>query len=201
METNSNNFTPEQSLELIGQFILNYRKNLREKSFYFLIWGWLITLASISHFVILKVLQGLHDYEKIGLFSLINWCTFTILGLIITVIHSAKESVQKSIKSHLDKFIKTLWQFTALVIFMNLFFCIQLKYFFPSPFILSVVGLATIVTGITVKYRPVIFGGIAFFIFAFVSSFISNEYQLLINAVALITGYLIPGYMLRAEKQ
>ena len=200
MEQNSNNFTPEQSLELIGHFILNYRKNLRTRSFYFLLWGWIVIIASLSHFVVLTIMLKQQAYDRIGLLTLIIWSFFTLLGLVLTYLHSRSDSVKKEAKSHIDKFIMTLWRFTALSIILILFFCIKMNYFYPTPFILTIAGLATTVTGVTVKFRPVIFGGILFFIFAVIGSFITSEYQLLINAVALIFGYLIPGYMLRASK-
>lgn len=200
MEENSNNFTPEQSLELIGQFILNYRKNFRARSFYFLLWGWLIVLASLSHFIILTVLLKQEAYDRIGLYTLVNWCFFPLLGVVISFFHSRSESVKKEVKSVIDKFIMHLWRFTALSIVMVLLFCLKMNYYYPTPFILTVIGLATTVTGITVKHRPLLIGGIVFFVFAVISSFFANEYQLLINAIALILGYLIPGYMLRASK-
>ncbi|HLF33810.1 MAG TPA: hypothetical protein VI583_06220 [Cyclobacteriaceae bacterium] len=200
MEEKSSSFTPEQSLELIGKFILNYRKNLKGNSFYFLLWGWLIALASISHFMILSYLLRQEAFDKIGLFSAVNWIIFPFVGLIITIVRARKPSVKKESRSHIDNFITTLWQFTALAIIITLFLCLKINHVFVTPFILTIVALSTMVTGFTINFRPLIFGGIIFFLFAVISSFFNDEYQLLINALAIALGYLVPGYMLRASK-
>ena len=201
MEEKSNSFTPQESLEIIGRFILNYKRNFRENSFFFLLWGWVISLASISHFIILRTLLMHQDYEKIGPLTAMNWIAFPAAGMIIQVIYlKGRNPRRETTRSHIDRFITTLWQVTAIAIIMELVFCIMIKHNYPSPFILTVVGLSTLVTGITIKFRPVIIGGILFFAFAIAASFFNNEYQLLINAAAIIVGYLVPGYMLRASK-
>jgi hypothetical protein len=200
MENSSKTLTPEESLELIGKFILNYKKNFRNNSFYFLLWGWMITLASISHFIILRTLQAAKEYDKIGLYSMINWIIFPLAGFVFTYFHEKDKHKTNNLRGHIDRFITTLWQVTGIAIFFELAFCLKLNHYYPGPFILTVVGLSTLVTGITIKYRPVIFGGIGFFIFAIIGSFFSNEFQLLVSALAIVLGYLVPGYMLRVSK-
>lgn len=200
MENQSQTMTPEESIRLISRFIANYRKNYQHDSFYFLLWGWMITIASLSHFTILRILISTEVYNLIGWFSAINWTFFVVLGIIIQIIHIRRISANNPERSHLDKYITRLWQTTAIVLFLVLFISLKLGVY-PTPFILSVVGLATLVTGFIIRFDPLKYGGIALFIFAVIAAFITNEYQLIINAVALSSGYLIPGYMLKYKKQ
>jgi hypothetical protein len=200
MEETSKNFTPMESLEIIGRFIMNYKKNFKESSFYFLLWGWVVLLASLSHFLILTALLNAKDYGMIGTFSMVNWISFTVAGMVIQIFHFRKTAGREITRSHIDQFIRSLWQATAIAIVLIIFLCIKTQNYYPSPFILTVIGLSTLVTGITIKFRPLVFGGIIFFVLAVAGSFIYNEYQLLINALAITLGYLVPGYMLRASK-
>lgn len=62
-------------------------------------------------------------------------------------------------------------------------------------------GFATTTTGLFIKFKPIIIGGMAFFVFSIASTFVSNEYIALIVGVAIICGYLIPGYLLKATKE
>ncbi len=201
MEETQERFTPEQSLELIGKFILNYRKNLKEHSFSFLMWGWLTIIASISHFIILTVLLERKEFQSIGVFSAINWITFLVVGILLTMFHFRRQhSIQPETRSHISHFIATLWQVTAAAIIVEVFICFKMGINFPSPLILATLGLATVVTGAVIKFKPIVYGGVILFIFAFSESFIMNQYQLLFNAIAFLFGYIVPGYLLKTSK-
>jgi uncharacterized membrane protein YgaE (UPF0421/DUF939 family) len=65
---------------------------------------------------------------------------------------------------------------------------------------LLIAGMATTTSGLLIKYRPVILGGMAFFVFSIAATFITNEYISLIVFGAIICGYLIPGYFLKSAK-
>lgn len=199
MEESSKILTPEDSLNLIEKFISNYRKNYQSDSYYFLLWGWIIAVASLSHFVILRVLLTLEKYSLINLLSAVNWGLFLILGYLLLFSHIRRKSTKNITRSHLDRFITTLWQTTGWVLLLVVLISLQLGQY-PTPFILPVVGLATLINGRIIQFNPLKWGGIIFFIFAIVAAFVINEYQLLVNAVAIILGYIIPGYMLRNSK-
>ena len=62
-------------------------------------------------------------------------------------------------------------------------------------------GIATTTTGLAIKFKPLIFGGMSFFIFSIASTFVTNEYLALVVCAAIICGYLIPGYFLKAAKE
>jgi hypothetical protein len=197
MENNKQTFTPEESLELITRTIAGYKSSYRQNNFYFLLWGWLIALASISHFVILRILLKNEAYGDIKLYSMLNWGIIILAGMILQFSHINKVKRETRVSSHLEKYMSVLWQVSAAAMILAGIFSMKLQ-IYPSPFILTIAALATTVTGIQIKFRPMIFGGIAMFIAAAVSVFVLNEYQLLISAAALVVGYLVPGYMLKS---
>ena len=66
-----------------------------------------------------------------------------------------------------------------------------------SQYILMLVGFPTFISGFIIKFRPLIIGGILFWIIAVIVSFTAPSIAPYGMPVAVITGYLIPGYMLK----
>ena len=197
MEENS--LTPEESLSIIDKAITNFKINYKESGKTFLLWGWILTLASFSNFIILYILDGREAYQLMGLFSVGNWVIFAIIGFIIMFIIERKVNRDKKVYSHLESYIKNLWIVTVASFFIATFLCIRLE-IDPPPIMLLIAGIATTTTGLLIKFRPVIIGGMAFYIFSIATTIVSNEYSALIVGLAIICGYLIPGYYLKSAK-
>ena len=113
MEENS--LTPEESFEIINKAISNFKMNYKENSKVFLLWGWILTLASISSFIILKILSSWEAHELMvgkwelkGLIFLGNWIVFCSIGFIIMYFMVRKMKKNKKVYSHIDKFIDNL---------------------------------------------------------------------------------------------
>src|SRR5258706_15971534 len=52
MKTAENKLDPAQSLQIITEAITKTKENLKAHGFLFLLWGWLIAIASISFFIL-----------------------------------------------------------------------------------------------------------------------------------------------------
>ena len=72
MENSEKQMTPEESLNLIGEVISNTRNNLKTDSFFFLLWGWFITVASLIEALILWNAGRMNDWKNVGLKLFIN---------------------------------------------------------------------------------------------------------------------------------
>ncbi len=66
-----------------------------------------------------------------------------------------------------------------------------------NPVIILLAAVPTFLTGVILKFKPLYFGGMVFWILGVVLFFVSREDQFLIAAVAIALGYLVPGYMLK----
>ena len=196
MEENS--FTPEESFDLIQKHISNFKKNYKDNAKLFLLWGWIMTLASLSHYIILKILIIKEAYEGMFLFSTGNWTAFVLTGFLIEYLMNRNKD--KKVFSHLDSFSNILWKVTGASIPVAIFICIKLQ-IPPPPVFLLIMGTATTITGLLIKFKPVIIGGIAFFLFSIGSTFVTNEDTLLITGAAIICCYLVPGYFLKYAKE
>src|SRR4030042_2730669 len=194
----NNNLTPEESFSIINKAIANFKLNYRETAKVFILWGWVLAIASLSNFIILKILYSRE--ASIGLVSLCNWAVFLLIGSIIMFFMDRKLNKDKKVFSYLESYFKNLWTVTAASFIIATFLCIKLE-INPPPIMLLIAGLATTTSGLLIKYRPVIIGGMAFFIFSLAATFVSNEYISLIVFGAIICGYLIPGYYLKSAKE
>ena len=54
-------------------------------------------------------------------------------------------------------------------------------------------------SGVTIKFRPLIAGGISFWILTIISRFLGPDLAPLAVPLAMLTGYLIPGYLLKKK--
>lgn len=194
-----NNLTPEESLDLIHRHISNFKMNYKDNAKIFLLWGWLLTIASFSNFIILKILHSKEAYELMGLYSIGNWVVFGLIGFLI-LFFMDRNIKNKKVYGFLDSYIKKLWTVTAVSFFIGTLICIKLE-IAPPPIMLLIAGIATTTTGMLIKFMPLIIGGMAFFIFSIATTFVSNEYIALIVGAAIICGYLIPGYFLKSAKE
>jgi hypothetical protein len=192
--------TPQESFDLINKHISNFKMNYKENGKIFLLWGWILTIASLSNFVILKILLIKEAYGLNGLFSIGNWVLFSLIGFIILFFMERKTNKEKKVYSYLENHMKNLWIVTAASFFIATFLCINLE-ISPPPIALLIAGIATTTSGLLIKFKPVIIGGIAFFVFSIASTYVSNEYMALIVCLAIICGYLIPGYLLKSAKE
>ena len=192
--------TPEESFEIINKAISNLKMNYKDSAKIFLLWGWLLTLASFSNFIILKILHAKEAYNLMGFYSLVNWGVFCIIGFIFLFFMERKLNKEKKVYSYLESNIKNIWIVAAASFFIAVILCVKLE-IAPPPIMLLIAGIATTTSGLLIKFRPLIIGGMTFFIFSIATTFVSNEYIALIVGVALVCGYLIPGYLLKSAKQ
>jgi hypothetical protein len=195
-----NHLTPEESFDIISKAISNFKMNYRESAKVFLLGGWIFTIASFSNFLILKILYSKEAYGSAGFYSLGNWTFFALIAFVLFFFMDRKTDKEKKVYSHLDIFINNLWKVTAASFFIATVLCIKLE-INPPPIMLLIAGIATTTSGLSIRFKPLVIGGISFFIFSIITTFVSNEYIALFVGVAIICGYLIPGYLLKSAKE
>jgi MFS family permease len=191
--------TPEESLQIIQKSISNSRKNLREGSFYYLIWGWALILGSLANYFLISWLIREELYDTIMLRSLLTWGVFVLAAFIIQSVHISRSGKAERVITHLDRYLKIIWILAGVLMGLMAFLSLKVDAY-PTPFILGVTAMASAVSGMMVRFRPLLYGALAFLIASVVASFLNGTDQLLVFAVAMVLGYLIPGYMIRISK-
>ena len=191
--------TPEESLQIIQKSISNSRKNMREGRFYYLLWGWAHILASLANNFVIRYYHRIEQYEKIMLMSLLTWGVFVIGAMIIQYVVIARSRKGEKVVTHLDRYIMIIWIIAGLLMGLMAFLSLKVGAY-PTSFILGVTAMATAVSGLMVRFRPLVFGAVVFLLAAVVAIYMEGTTQLLVFAVAMVLGYLVPGYILRTVK-
>jgi hypothetical protein len=182
----SNELTANQSLDLISRMINEAKGHVQENSFYFLLWGWVTLLGNLGMFA-LASMEYPHPY--------LMW-TITIPAWIISLVWGFRQKRSAKTTTHFGRISAALWISLGVVIFTLVAFGGKVN-FQINPIILLVSAIPTFTSGVILKFRPLIIGGIIFWISAIASFLVPREFQPLVGALAIAFGYLVPGYLLK----
>ncbi len=191
METENKNLTPQQSLDIISSMILQTQGNVSNSSFYFLLWGWTIAFCNLGMYVMLKFTDSPY-FAAVWLLCIPAW--------IITMIYGSKQDKSKQVVTHLDKINMWLWIGLGITIIPAWLLGDKINWM-VNGVVLMPVGLATFLSGIIIRFKPLLFGGITFWIAGILCYLVSPIDQYLVGCVAMLFGYLLPGYILRNTKE
>ena len=197
MEANST-MTEQESLAVIKDMINSSKTNFKEQSFYYLMWGWLVVGAVIIEAILLSQNIIWHG---------VVWPIMGITGGIASGIYGAKNKKKAGYSTYTDRAMKFVWLGFIFYMFIVILLSATGK-FGPKgmstsfQLIMGLYGLGTFISGGLLKFKPLIYGGVASFILViitivFSSFFASFNVILLMLAASVIVSYLIPGYMLK----
>ena len=187
------NFSPQESLQLIKTMIVKARANLSENRFYFLLWGWVTFIAIIIQFLLKVVFKWEHHY--------FIWLV-VIPTMIITIIYSSKRTKGFKARTYIGESMSNLWTGIGISFFVLSYIISssQQGWLFAYPFFILFYGLGTFVLGRILKFNPLVIGGIFNWLLAIACVYVAFDYQLLIAATAILTSYIIPGHLLGSQK-
>lgn len=184
------NLMPEQSLQIINSMINAAKNKLADDGFQFIFWGWLIAFCAIANYISLKLGSEL---------GYLAWAILPPLGGVFSAIYSYKQGKKNKVKTYVDTYLSYLWGAFFIAMLMTLVFGyahgIKATYFF----LMLLYGVATLVTGGILNFKPLIIGSLFSFICAAVSVFLGEIDQFLIISIALLFSYIIPGHLLSAK--
>ena len=190
METNEHIMTEQESLQVIQRMINSAKQEFRDKSFSYLLWGGLVFIASLGHFLLAAI-----GYSNAGLVWLLM-----PLGGVISMIYGYHERKKEKVKTYFDEFNKH-----ALVAFLVSLFIVlgsqQKLQINCYPMLIMVYGGWLYISGGALRFKPLMVGGMINWILAVACFFVDFKIQLLLLAAAVLLGYIIPGYMLKLRYQ
>jgi hypothetical protein len=112
------------------------------------------------------------------------------------MIYGSRQDKQAGVSTHLDKVNMWMWICYGISIAPIVFFMDKIN-FQINPIILIMTGVPTFLTGILLRFKPLMFGGINFWLMGILCFMVDSQTQYLIGGFAIMLGYLVPGYMLR----
>jgi hypothetical protein len=178
------------SLAIISEMIEATKNEVKGAHFFFLFWGWLAIAIHAAHYYLAVYTDFAHP-EMV-------WA-LAALGGIYTAIYSARNKRSQRVTTHFDKAIGYVWMAYGFTVMIVIGAGASINYA-AYPMITLLTAFPTFLTGVLIKYKPLIFGGSLFWVFAVISFAVSPENQIIVGAIALACGYLVPGYMMKNSK-
>jgi hypothetical protein len=187
MENEEKMMTGEESLRIITEMINKTKVNIRQGSFHLLFWGWLLIVCSLSSWLLAKFTSFEHPYY--------TWI-LVIPGAFVSMIYGYVNGRKEKVHTYGDTLY--MWTWIGFLIAAVVLFIVQSKDMQSiTSYILLLAGLPTFLSGFIIKFKPLILGGICFWVVALVVNFAGPALAPLGTPVAVFVGYLIPGYILK----
>ena len=178
----------KESLELISQMILNAQKKMKAKSgSMFLLWGYTCFFVAVSVFI---------AYQVFGTpMVCFLWWLLPLIGYPLTLRYYKKKDVQA--KTIIDRVISNIW--IVIGISCMIVPVAGIFHAFPILFVESLmVSIGITLTGMVIKAKPVVIGGIIGFIAAYSILFLNGDlwqWQMIAFAFMVLVSMIIPGHL------
>ena len=188
MENSKNEMTQAESMALIASMINKAKNRFSENGLLYLWWGWIVFACCIIQFIALYFFNENAWYV---------WLSTWAMAIIQIFIIKKKRRTQK-VNTYTEEINGFVW--------LAFFICLILSLFIVSysgnqkliyPILLVLYGMPIFLSGVILKFKPLIMGSICCWIFSVLALFILAEFQLLLVAVAVLLAWIIPGYLLR----
>ncbi|MBN3521193.1 hypothetical protein JYB62_14375 [Algoriphagus lutimaris] len=177
----------KDSLALITDMIRKAKREVAgDGSFQILLWGWAISICNLGHYALMKA--GIAN-------SYLIWL-LVIPTTIVSTVHGIRKGKKARVRTHLDIVISQLWiaVFVGIIIVLGFMNILE---FNQNPVILILAALGMFVTGTLIRVNVVKLGGVILGIGAIVAFTLPVMDQYLVAGIAIILGYLVPGYYLK----
>ena len=200
MENEEVVMSEKESMELIASMINKAKNRFSENGFLYLLWGWVIFVCCLGQFIMLYFFQNENAYY----IWYLPW-----LAVIFQIFYLRKTRKYQTAKTYTDEIGDYVW--IVFLICITLLVIIMIKsgsINSINPVILVMYGMPLFLSGIILRFRPLIVGSICCWVLSLLSLysgslFSTYNFQLLLVAAAILFGWIIPGYLLqkRYKKQ
>lgn len=196
---NNEAFDEKQSLRLINEMIQVSQKKLKNDGILFIIWGWCMFLTYSFSFI-----QGItHFSHRVGkLISSVN--TLLGIGAILFTIYYILNQ-RKKVQTYISISLRYVWGslFIGLVLINLIQFNVlhKINFELQHPIFMVLIAFATVITGGILRHKLIVAGGIIFGILAYISSHLLLNNQLLLEAIAWLIAFIIPGHLLYSRRK
>jgi len=194
------NMTERESLQIIQQMIQTAKQEQKDDGKGWIIWGWLLFLASIFTYLNLKF-NWVSPFFFWNIFGLI---TLVLLGTraVRQLFYKKKESVRTYTKDLFDK-LNIGFVISLLLIIFSMNHLNSVDSVMPQKgfaLLLGLYGFWILIYGAALNFKPSIIGAYITWALAFVSLFVTKfQYTMLLHAAAALCGYIIPGHLANKE--
>ncbi|MGY2134211.1 hypothetical protein ACW9KT_18405 [Hymenobacter sp. HD11105] len=167
--------------------------DLRSYAFTYMLRGSVVLVAALSE-------VGL----TIGGFAA-PWMPWMVLMPMMAIVLSVRGRRERKLRpastAPAAKAMRLLQRSFIVILFVAIACAIQFGWVTAHPILLFFNGLAALVAGRVLSFRPLVLGGISSVILGVATIFVPEHMQLLLIATAMLMSYVIPGYMLHTHSR
>jgi hypothetical protein len=184
MEMNEN-----KALEIIEQMISNAKREIKDNGQYHIMWGYLVFISAITDYYLL--VTGKENHALI-------WGILMPLGGLVSIIMGIKQSKNQRVVTYIDEIFKNLTIAFGVSLFLVCFIMPMTSKHWSSfyPVLMVIYAFALFLMGAILQFKPVKIGAIVIWACAAVAFFVGYDWQLLLLALAVLSGFIIPGHLL-----
>lgn len=202
MDTNKNtsdSLNETQSLLVIKEMIQVSKNILKQDGILFIVWGWVLFFVSTTGYIE----RGLALTFGIKRVLNVLGVALPLISLIFSVYYLIKES--RKVQTYIGISLRYVW--ISLFVCMVLVNLIQfnvlhsINFELQHPIFMVLMAFAVTITGGILRYRLIIIGGVIFGILALTASYLKLQEQLLVESVAWIISFIVPGHILYANRE
>jgi len=192
MEDNQK-FSAEQSLHLIQSMIEKAKQDVANNSFYLLLWGWLIFIAALLNFGLMRFTS----FEQPYLAWNLVW-----IGVIASIIKGIKDSKKIVVKTFVGETMK-FFGISQAILYTGLafFFGRYDLWHISFPLYTLVYAVTCFFMGALMQFPLLKWTGLLCLPVMVIAVFVSFEWQLLLLALAILMSYIIPGHVLYMKEK
>lgn len=184
-------FNPRESLMQIEAMIGKARNQLSENGHLYLLWGIVVFICSTLHFLAIQW-QWIQQPERVWM--------LTLGAFVYQTIYMARQEKKNRVKSYTHDILSAVWMVFVGMGALITYICFYYKaYHLMHPLVLALYGMPTILSGVILKTRSLIGGGLACMALSVVSTQLPGDYQLLLIAAAVLVAWIVPGLVLRRQ--
>jgi hypothetical protein len=186
------NLNEKASLELISQMITNSRQKLEDgNGIPFLVWGYTTFFVSLAVFFFINA-TGDYHYHFL-------WFLIPVIGSIGMFI-SKRSKVKHAghALNFIDRVIGNIWLVIGVAAFL-----ISIGSFYVRipilPLMLLLMGIGTALTGLVIKFKPVIISGFIGMVSCAVPFVLKGNEQILVFGAIYLIMMVVPGHILNCK--
>ena len=124
------------------------------------------------------------------------WGISPLIGGLYVANYHRKQARVKTNKTYFEFFLQQLWIVlgSVMILFSLSSFFIPFKSLFFFPVL---AGVGTLVSGLVLRFRLLVLGGVLLLLFPFVSLFVAPSWNMLLYGLIVFVSFALPGYSLR----
>ncbi len=192
MDNIEKSLSPQESLRVIRETIDLAKHSFRDNGFHFLLWGWLVAIASAAHYYLAEIQHAARPDMA--------WMIMVVVGVPVAFIYEWRRGKKEKTKNILHDWYGLIWLGFGISMMLTIPLAVR-GGLSPIPFILVLVGFATFMSGVLLRFTPLFIGAAVMWAGALWCMFLTPSQHLLVQAGASVLGYLVPGYLLNAQSR